>query len=250
MRPVFAFILAVLIAGSEKSGNKPGTLVVSAAAGLDQALPEIARRFTQQTGIGIHLNFGPVEKLAAQIRQGAPVDLFVSSDRSTVQQLEREGHVIPGTVATYAFGRLVLCTPPNSKNRMKRIQDLASPAVQRIAIVNPNFGPYGAAAREALQAVGLWDKIQDRVVKANTSRQVVQYVETGTVDAGFTAISLVIRTKIPYVFVPEKLYRPVEHALCVVKGTQHEKEARQFADFICKEGRDVLVHYGLRVVNK
>ncbi|MBI3947158.1 MAG: molybdate ABC transporter substrate-binding protein [Armatimonadetes bacterium] len=242
--------LAALAAGAARAAAPPRAITVSSAAGLSLALPEIARDFTRKTGIRVDLNFGATQKLAAQIQQGAPVDLFVAADRASIEDLARRKLVVPGTARTYAFGRLALCVPPGSRVKLADLHNLAAPEIRRIAIANPQHAPYGVAARQALQAGGLWETLKERIVTGDTVRQAVQYVETGTVDAGIVAYSLVVTSKLRHALVPEKLHRPIEQMVCVVRGTRREAEARRFAAFLRREGKGVLRRYGFRVAER
>ena len=148
-------------------------------------MPEIAKAFTKKTGIRVQFNFASTRKLATQIEQGAPVDLLAAADRESVDRLVKQGLVVPGTVKTYAYGRLVLCVPPDSKTPLKRVAQLGSPAVKQIAIANPEAAPYGRAAREAMQKAGIWNR-GAKIVPTDTVQHAL-LVETGTVDAAFVA---------------------------------------------------------------
>jgi molybdate transport system substrate-binding protein len=222
------------------------TLTVSAASSLSFALEEAARAFERNTGIRLALNFGSTGALAQQIEQGAPVDLFVAADTETVEELERQGLLVPGSKQVYARGRLALyCLGL----RLERLEDLARPEVRRIAMANPELAPYGAAAREALKALGLWDELQPRLILAENVRQALLYAETGNVEAALVAASL-YRPGAPgqWLLVPEELHRPLDQALALVRGTRLEREARLFAAYLRGPGgRAILRAYGYQL---
>jgi molybdate transport system substrate-binding protein len=227
----------------------PPTLTVSAAANLSFALEEGARSFQRGTGIRVLLNFGTTGQLAQQIEQGAPVDLFVAADTETVMELERLGLLLAGTRRVYARGRLALYSPADFPSRPERLEDLVHAEFKRIALPNPERSPYGAAAREALQAVGLWEALQPRLILAENVRQALMYAETGNVEAALVAASL----KRPgdtghWVLVPEQLHHPLDQALAIVRGTRHEPEARRLAAFLLgPDGRAILSAYGYQL---
>ena len=246
-RPLFLLVLAALGAAIPSAHAQSRRITVSAAADLARAFPEIAAQFTRKTGIAVDLNFASTRKLATQIEQGAAVDVFAAADRPTVEQLDQKGLTAPGTVQTYAYGRLVLCVPPGSKLRLKQLSDLAGPEVQRISIANPDHAPYGRAAREALQGAGLWNQVGGKVVPGDNVQQALQYVETGNVDAGLVALSLVQKSKVRWTLVPERAHRPIEQTLCVVRSTKCEADARKFVAFVTREGRPVLARYGFQL---
>ncbi len=243
-------LAVVLVAGvpAPAAWCEPVTLTVSAAANLARVMPEIAKAFTKKTGIRVQFNFASTRKLATQIEQGAPVDLLAAADRESVDRLVKQGLVVPGTVKTYAYGRLVLCVPPDSKTPLKRVAQLGSPAVKQIAIANPEAAPYGRAAREAMQKAGIWNRVGAKIVPTDTVQHALQLVETGTVDAAFVARSLLDKSKVRWVLVPADQHQPIEQAMCVVKGTKREAAARKFAAFILgQEGRAILTRFNYEV---
>jgi molybdate transport system substrate-binding protein len=240
-------LLACLSAAAVRAA--PTTLTVSAAASLSFALEQAVQSFEQDTGVRVLLNFGATGQLAQQIEQGAPVDLFVAADTETVEQLERQGFIVPGTRRVYARGRLAIYSPAGSPWQPDRLEDLARPEAKRIALANPQRAPYGAAAREALQAVGLWDALQPRLILAENVRQALLYAETGNVEAALVAASL-WRAGDPghWVLVAENLHQPLDQSLAVVHGTRRELEARRFAEFLLgSTGRSILSSFGYQL---
>lgn len=221
------------------------TLTVSAAADLIPAFTEIGALFTQQTGIGVEFNFGSTGQLTQQILQGAPVDVFAAANQSFIQQLEDAGLIIPDTRAVYAVGRITLWTRHDSPFTFTDITDLQNPAIERIAIANPEHAPYGVAAREALQSSGLWDELQPKLIFGENIAQTLQYAESGNVDVALVALSLSIQSKGKWVLLPEELHNQIVQALAVITGTPHEAEARAFALFINGEiGHPIMRRYG------
>jgi molybdate transport system substrate-binding protein len=160
----FLWLLCLLAAAllTACSSQPPETLTISAAADLTYAFQEIGQQFEKETGIRPVFNFGSSGQLAQQIEQGAPVDLFAAANVSFVEELEKRGLILADTKQVYARGRIVLWIRADGGDRAEptlaiaRLEDLLRPEVQRIAIANPDHAPYGAAAREALQATGIW----------------------------------------------------------------------------------------------
>jgi molybdate transport system substrate-binding protein len=248
MAPVVTQALA-----TQTSGPSPVTLTVSAASSLTAAFTEIGKLFEVQTGDTVLFNFGASGSLAQQIEQGAPVDLFASANVGFVDDLQKKGLVLPDTVHNYARGQIVLWTRSDSPVKLEQIEDLAQPAIGKVAIANPDRAPYGLAAREALKAAGVWEAIQPKIVIAETIQQTHQYAETGNVDAAIGALSLSVPAAAGgkpgrYVVVPQELHTPLDQALAVIKGTKNEAAARAFAAFITgPQGREVLRKYGFTV---
>jgi molybdate transport system substrate-binding protein len=220
-------------------------LTVAAASDLTPAFEEIGDFFTAETGVGVEFTFGSTGQLTQQIEAGAPVDVFAAASVDYIDQLEDKGLILPDTKAHYAIGRIVLWTLPESTVPIDALDDLTDPAIQHIAIANPDHAPYGAAAREALQHAGIWDELQPKLVLGENIRDTLRYAETGDVDVAIVALSLAIQGTGRWTLIPEDQYEPIDQALAVIAGTPHEAEARAFADFINSEdGREVMRRYG------
>jgi molybdate transport system substrate-binding protein len=221
------------------------TLTVSAAADLTLAFQEIGKAYEQQTGNHVVFNFGSTGQLAQQIDQGAPVDVFAAANVSYVEDLEKKGLIVAGTKKLYAQGRITVWTRADSPQRLTRLQDLLDPQIKHIAIANPEHAPYGTAAKEAMQSQGIWDKVQDKLVFGENATQTLQYAQTGNVEVAIAPLSLSTQGDGQWTLIPGELHNPINQALAVIKGTQHEAEARTFADFINgPEGRPVMRKYG------
>lgn len=239
---------AVLLAGCRGEAVKgagPRAVTVSAASDLTPAFQEIGREFEREEGTKVVFNFGSTGQLAQQIEQGAPVDLFAAANVTFIEGLEKKGLVIPDTKALYARGRITLWTRGDGGLRPERVEDLARPEFRRVAIANPEHAPYGAAAREALQAAGVWESVAPKLVYGENVGQALQYAESGNVDAAVVALSLSTQSGGRWVLIPAELHRPLDQALAVVRGAKHEREARRFADFVnSRRGRAVMRRYG------
>lgn len=245
---VSLLVCAALVAGcrSQSAGStEPRTITVSAAADLTPAFQEIGKEFERQGGAKVIFNFGSTGQLAQQIEQGAPVDLFAAANVSFVEELEAKNLIIPDTKALYAQGRVTLWTREDSPLKLERVEDLARPEFKRIAIANPEHAPYGVAAREALQAAGVWDAVSPKLVYGENINQTLQYAESGNVDAAIVALSLSTQSDGRWVLIPAEMHKPLNQALAVVRGTKHEQEARRFAAFVnSAQGRSVMRKYG------
>lgn len=254
-----AAILAIVVFASLLAGcqavpapkAQPVTLTVSAASDLTYAFTEIGKQFEAATGNKVVFNFGSTGQLSQQIEQGAPVDVFAAANVSYVDDLEKKGLIVPGTKQEYARGRITLWTRGDSPLQVTRIEDLTRDDVKRIAIANPDHAPYGMAAKQALQTAGIWDAVQPKLVFGENIAQTLQYAETGNVDVAIMALSLSVpaaaegATPGRYTLIPEELHKPLDQALAVIKGTQHEATARAFAAFVNGEqGRPVMRKYG------
>lgn len=256
--PAFGVLItALLLIPALAAGCQPSapatpqaiTLTVSAASDLTYAFQEIGQRFQAETGHQVVFNFSSSGQLAQQIEQGAPVDIFAAADASFIDEIEKAGLILPDTRQIYGQGRIIVWTRADSPLTLARLEDLARPEVRRLAIANPDHAPYGRAARDALQAAGVWEDVQPRLVLGENVRQALQYAETGNVDAAIVALSLVVpgtgAEQGRQTLIPADLHHPLDQTLAVIKTTPHEAAARAFAAFIAgPQGREIMARYG------
>lgn len=244
-----AALLLTAAACRTTSETPARSITVSAASDLTPAFREIGRLYERETGTKVDFNFGSTGQLAQQIEQGAPVDVFAAANISYVDNLERKNLILPDTKQLYATGRITIWTRKDNSLTFERIEDLAGDRVLRIAIANPEHAPYGIAAREALQAAGIWERVQPKLVFGENISQTLQYAETGNVDAAIVALSLSVSSgNGRWTLVPAELHKPLAQALAVVKTTKNEIGARQFAQFVGgATGREVMRRYGFEL---
>lgn len=221
------------------------TLTVSAAADLNYVFPEIGKLWEQETGNKVAFNLGSTGQLAQQIERGAPVDLFAAANKKFVEALDDKGLILPETKSLYGIGRLTLWQRADGSHDIQTIRDLMQPAIQRVAIANPDHAPYGVAAREALQSAGVWDEIQPKLVLGENIKQTQQYAEMGNVDVAIAALSISVEKPGKWTLLPGELHNPLEQMLAVPRSAPHPDLARQFAAFINGEqGRPLMRKYG------
>ena len=249
-RALITIIALLIMAGcraSEPAKEQAGgsEIIVAAASDLIPAFEELGQIFERETGTKVTFMFGSTGNLARQIEHGAPVDLFAAANISFIEELNLKGFIVSDTMHLYARGRITLWRRADSALNLQRIEDLARPEVKRIAIANPGHAPYGVAAREAMERVGIWNSVQPKLVLGENVRQALQYAETGNVDVAIVALSLSINRNGRWQLIAEELHNPLDQASAVIKQSKHEAEARQFADFInSPPGRSVMRKYG------
>lgn len=223
--------------------NEP--LLVAAAADLQFAFTEIGAKFKEQTGQEIEFTFGSTGNLTTQIENGAPFDILAAANIAFVDRLKEQDLLIPDTQQLYAQGRIVLAVNREARVQAIELEDLLDPAISRVAIANPEHAPYGKAAQEALQSVGIWEEIQPKLVLGENVRQTLQFVQTGDAPAGIVALSVADVPEVTYTLLDGNLHNPLNQALAVIKSTPHEAAARAFIDFVNgPEGRPAMKKYG------
>lgn len=245
-----ASLLLLGFIGTSAAGQPP-PLTVYAAADLAFPFKEIVPLFEKQSGSRVTLVLGSTGNLAKQIEHGAPADVFFAADVAFIEQLRDKGVIIPESRLMYAQGRLVLATSNKTGVRVTGLKDLSRPDVKRIAIANPDHAPYGRAAREALEAVGLWDPLRPKLVYGENIRHAMQFVETGAVDAGIVAQSVANVPDITSVVIDPSLHRPLNQMAVVVKRSTRPELGLAFLGFVNgPDGRAIMKRYGFRLAGE
>jgi len=246
---IFAAIFSVTGCGGPKT-SEPPTIRLAAASDLQTVLPQLVEAYRAESTSKVVMSFGASGQLAEQIKAGAPFDLFLAANRKFVDDLAVTGLVRRDSVASYAIGSLVLAIHKDAPD-LKGLDDLSRPDVRKIAIANPEFAPYGAAARQALRAAGLWDSLQPKIVLAESVRQTLQYVQTGNVEAGLVSKATANVPGLRVVEIDSKLYDPIIQNLGIVQGTKNPDEAERFRTFLLSEkARAIFSKHGFRLPAK
>ena len=223
---------------------------VAAAADLKFAMEELSKEFEAKTGTKVDITSGSSGNFLAQIRNGAPFDLFFSADIGYPKMLEAVGLAEPGTLYEYAVGRILLWTLADAKVDVKRQgwNALLDPAVQKIAIANPEHAPYGRAAITALQRAGIYEQVKEKLVFGENISQAAQFVQSGNAQVGIIARSLAASPRMsggkswP---IPTEMYPTIEQAAVIIKASRNKKAAQEFLHFVKSEsGRRILEQYG------
>lgn len=235
--------------GGQGTGEQQVQLTVSAAASLKDALNEIKAAYQKEhPNVVLSYNFGSSGTLIQQIEQGAASDLFFSAGASQMNELEQKGLLHAGTRVDLLKNKLVVVVPANAPFTIHSFADVAqAPAVKKVAMGNPATTPAGKYAKDYYQAKGLWPELSPKLVLANDVRQVLSFVETGNVDAGFVYITdakLSKKVKVVAEADPE-VNKRIVYPAAVLKDTQHTAEAKQFLQYLQgEEAKKVFEKYG------
>lgn len=240
-----ATILAACTGSSDLGREGKSVLTVSAASNLIPAFEEIGERFELETDIEIEFNFGGSGQLTEQIIQGAPVDVFASADVAYIDVLLDEDLIVKSSVTDFARGRIVLWTADGTNLELQELQDLRQPSVETLALANPAYAPFGIAAKEALESVGLWERVEDQIVFGDNVSQTLHMAEIGSADAAIVALSLVLDSEGDWTLIPERRHEPIRQVIAVVRGTQNEEAARFFVAYLMSAtGQEILENFG------
>ena len=206
---------------------------VAAASDLKFVLALLIDEFQKQSGYRVAVSFGSSGNFAQQIRQGLPVELFLSADEGWVDQLAdagltrsllRAGQQTPDRGALYGQGRIALYVPQGSSLGLDdRLEGLKAGwgSIRKFAIANPEHAPYGRAARQALEALGLWEMVRPKLVLGENIAQATQFVATGAAQAGITALSLALAPEVAkqgrHVVLPAHLHAPLRQRMVLTR---------------------------------
>ncbi|SDT61266.1 molybdate transport system substrate-binding protein [Mucilaginibacter mallensis] len=234
----------LLISASSFAQN----LKVATAANLQGIIKVLGDDFTKKTGIGIDPIVGSSGNLVAQIKNGAPFDVFLSADMSFPKNLFADGFTLQKPVV-YASGSLIICSTQNlGFENWERL--LLTGRVKKIAIANPTIAPYGKAAEESLQKKGILSEIKSKAVYGESISQVNTYITTGSVDVGFTTQALIkdSKTTLYYKVIDPKTYSPIEQGMVILKHAQGNANAEKFYQYILSaEAKRIFKEYGYYV---
>ena len=224
-------------------------LTVAVAANVKFVFDELRAEFKKSTGIDANGVFASSGKINAQIKSGAPYDVFMSADMEFPQALYKDGFAVtPPTV--YAGGVLVLWTlQPLDMTQGMRV--LANPAVKKVAMANPKLAPYGLEALRALDYFKLRAAVEPKLIYGESIGQVNQYIDTQAVEIGFTAKSVVLAPQMlghgKWIEVPRESYQPISQGIVMLKhgADTNAAAAKKFLEFMASaKARGILEKFG------
>ncbi len=241
MRAMKAFLRALLMApiigAAMLQSASAGEATVAVAANFVYAAEKIRSKFQDDTGHVIALVSASTGKLASQAALGAPYDILLAADQVRPGQLIAKGHAVAGSQFTYASGRLVVWSrEPSHVKAIALGKALAADDIKRIAIANPQLAPYGAAAVQALQGLGLTDRVKAKLIYGENIHQAYAFAASGNADVALVALSFMRSARIPqsgsYVEVPAELHDPIRQDAVLLKRGEANETAKAFLSFL------------------
>jgi molybdate transport system substrate-binding protein len=206
------------------------------------------QNFEIESGHKVRLSFGSTGGFYAQIKNGGPFQILVAADRETPSKLEKEALGVPGSSFTYAMGKLVLWSrKPNLVDQQGQILKVGQ--FQKLAIANPKLAPYGAAAMETLNKLGLLNELLSKLVQGENINQAFQYVETENAQIGFVAMSQIVdQSKLiqgSAWVVPAHLYAPIQQdAILLLSGQGNAAALALMAYLKSPQAKSIMTDYG------
>ncbi|MBF0421376.1 MAG: molybdate ABC transporter substrate-binding protein [Magnetococcales bacterium] len=224
---------------------------VAVAANFTGPAKIIAANFAQATGHQAVLSFGATGGFYAQIKNGAPFEVFLAADSETPAKLEQEGGIVAGSRFTYAIGQLALWSAkPEVVDPDGAILKIGR--FSHVAIADPKLAPYGLAAVESLTALGLLDAVRPKFVQAENIAQAYQFTSSGNADLGFVALSQIMKngklTTGSAWIVPAPLHKPIRQDAVILHRGKDNPAALAWVNHLRSEGAKTVIGsfgYGL-----
>ena len=230
-RHVLGLALAFAALSSVASVYAAGTVNAAVAANFTQVATDLAAKFKDKTGDDVKLSFGATGALYTQITQAAPFDVFLSADDKRTATAIKDGFGIAGTDFTYAVGKVVLYSPTLDLTNGDAV--LIGNAFAHIAIADPKAAPYGAAAMATLDKLGLTAAITPKIVTGESITQAQQFVDSGSAELGFVALSQVIGKPATQVWmVPQDDYPAIRQNAVLLKPGADNQAAKDFLAYL------------------
>ena len=247
MNKVWMILLGALAVSSVARADEVN---VAVAANFAEPIKEIAKQFQQTTGHRLVISTGATGKFYAQIKNGAPFDVLLAADQETPTKLEQEGNAVAGTRFTYAVGELVLWSAqPNvvdSNGAVLRGQSFA-----HLAMANPKLAPYGRAAQQTLERMGLMEQVRPKLVTGENIGQTYQFVYTGNAQLGFVARSQVQSDRGisgSYWLIHKNMYSPIIQQAIILNHGKDNAGAKQLMQHLkTPAAKNIIRRYGYGV---
>lgn len=224
---------------------------VAVAANFTAPIQVIAKDFEKDTGHKLVAAYGATGQLYTQIKNGAPFEVFLAADDITPAKLEQEGDSVPGSRFTYAIGTLVLWSAQNGYVDAQG-EVLKSGQYQHLSIANPKTAPYGLAAIQVLDRLGLTAQIKPKLVEGQNITQALQFISSGNAELGFVALSQVYKdgkiTGGSTWIVPADMYEPIRQDALILKKGESNPAAKALVDYLKgPKASEVIKSYGYQL---
>ena len=246
----FPFAIALLLAVTIAKPIYADQVQVAVASNFSKPLEEIAVKFKTKTGHEAKISAGATGKLYAQIEHGAPFEIFISADSKTPKKLVDAQLALADSQFTYAVGKLALWS--SQENRVDENGEILKNADKftHLAIANPKTAPYGAAAIEVLEKLGLLKTLEPKFVQGENITQTFDFVSTGNAELGFVAVSQIEKDKVlknggSVWFVPTDLYKPISQDAVLLNKGKDNKAAQALLDYLkTPDAQAIITRYG------
>ena len=246
VRLVLALTASLFGIVMSNAGAEPVTIAV--ASNFTTTLHDLVTRFEAESGQSVRISSASTGALYAQITNGAPFDVLLAADAERPRLLEVAGHGVAGSRFTYAIGHLVLWSRNPALTGANCRAQLENLGHQRLAIANPDTAPYGAAGRETLLGLDLWERVQEQLVVGRNIAQTMQYVASGNASLGFIAANQALDKRLPNATcswpVPPELHRAIEQQAILLRHGADNSVASDFLSFLRNANARAIIENG------
>lgn len=216
---------------------------IAVAANFTDAMKQITPLFEKETGYRTIVSFGSTGKLYAQIANGAPYDLYLAADTARPMLAQSQGYAVPDSHFVYAVGKLALWSAHGALFD-DAMAFLESKHFDHLALANPKTAPYGVAARQVMEHLGVWEDLSPKLVRGDSIAQTFQFVATENAEVGFVALSQVKAWKgergIAWQ-IPQHLYAPIEQGAVLLKRGKSNPASVAFIAFLKSEAARKII---------
>ena len=234
MRRALFALLAFMVIVPRLHAQKQ--LQIACAADLQPVMPTLDAAYERATGVRLVTAFGSSATIAQQLANGAPQDVFLSADTVHPQQLIDSGFALGPAPTPYAHGVLVLWALKTSPLQPISLDTFKDSRLTRLAIANPAHAPYGLAAQQALQRLGLYSQLQPKLAVAENIAQTAQFAESGNAQAGLISLTIAssehFRSIGTFVRIPADAYQPIQQSGVILKSSKQPALAKAFLDWL------------------
>jgi molybdate transport system substrate-binding protein len=234
----FLSLLCISTSFAQHNNNTP--LRIAVASNFTPVLKALLADFHQQTNIETQIISGATGALFLQIKHGAPFDIFISADSVRPELLEQQNFIVANSRKTYALGQLALL----SMSSKAHLNDLTK-IPKRFAIANPKLAPYGKAAKQTLQHLGVWQQYQGNLITGININQTFAQVRSQAVKIGLVANSQLVINKLAGVVIPSYYHQPIQQQLVIIKSSQNIEQAEQLSQFLLSaKTQQKIINFG------
>ncbi len=250
-KTVSALMVAIWALASP-CATRAETALVAVAANFAEVMEQLEEVFETTHEHSITVSVGSTGRLYAQIINGAPFDLFLSADQARPDQIISQAFADPEDRYTYAFGQLALWSADKGRVPEQGQKILQTPVFRKLAIANPALAPYGKAAWQTLERLGVYHSLKDKIVYGENIGQAYAFIASGNAELGLIALSLVISARNAnrgsVWKVPANLYDPIRQDAVLLKRGKDNQAATAFLIFLkSATSRSIIRQFGYRV---
>ncbi len=224
-------------------------LRIAVSSNFTPALKKLLVEFHQQTDINTQVISGATGAMFIQIQHGAPFDIFIAADSIRPAQLEQQDLILANSRQTYAQGQLALLSM-DSKTKIRDLKSYLQESPQRFAIANPETAPYGKAAKETLEHLGLWQQYQARLIMGININQTFAQIRSKAVNSGLVANSQLVLNNLTGIIVPAEYHQPIAQQLVIIKSSINIEKAKILSEYLLSPNiQKKIVSYGYASVD-